>query len=58
LPGLPGIEAAKRIRPDHPDAEIIFITGCSDYLKEAIELYAADYITKPLHVERFLQKGF
>ncbi|MGI6317691.1 MAG: hypothetical protein ACOX1I_04280 [Dethiobacteria bacterium] len=22
-------------------------------LKEAMELYAADYITKPLHVERF-----
>ncbi len=53
LPGLSGIEAAKRIRADHPDAEIIFITGCGDYLKEAMELYAADYITKPLHVERF-----
>ena len=52
LPGLSGIEAAKRIRADHPDAEIIFITGCGDYLK-AMELYAADYITKPLHVERF-----
>jgi len=52
LPGISGLEAAKCIRANHPDAEIIFITGYDDYLKEAVELYAADYITKPLNVAR------
>lgn len=53
LPGISGLETAKCIRTNHPDTEIIFITGYDDYLKEAVELYAADYIAKPLNVARF-----
>jgi len=65
LPDLSGIEVAKFIREQHPFSEIIFITSHDDYLKEAIELYATDYIAKPpsgarlqATLERIKQKRF
>lgn len=55
MPGMSGIEVAKNIRIQLPDLEIIFITSYDEYIKEAINLYAADYIEKPLNIERLKQ---
>ena len=52
LPGLSGIDTAKYIRAHHPSTEIIFITSHNQYYKEAFELYATDYIQKPINVGR------
>jgi len=52
LPGLSGIEVANCIRRHYPFTDIIFITSHDKYIKAAVELYATDYITKPLNVAR------
>jgi len=52
---MSGIEVAKRLREEQPFLEIIFITSYDEYLKDAVKLYAADYIKKPLRKERLAQ---
>jgi DNA-binding NarL/FixJ family response regulator len=48
MPRLDGIEAAKRIRQDSPDSEIIFVTSDDDrdIRKAAIETGAEGYVVK------------
>ena len=52
LPKVSGLEVARYIRKHYPMCEIIFITSHDHYVKDAVQLYAADYITKPLDLER------
>lgn len=61
MPYINGLELAKIIRRDHPTVRIGFITGYDefDYAREAIELNARSYLTKPLtqeDISRFLCK--
>lgn len=51
MPGLNGIEAAKRILAQSPDCKIIFITAYSifSYAQEAVKMGACDYILKPVN---------
>jgi len=53
MPGMSGIEVVKNIREKLPDTEIIFITSYQDFIKEAVNLYAYDYIEKPIDYQRF-----
>ena len=50
MPGLNGIEAAKRILAQSPERKIIFITAYSifSYAQEAVKMGACDYILKPV----------
>jgi two-component system LytT family response regulator len=52
MPELDGVECAKRILEINPDTIIIFATGHNEYMSEAFELYAFDYLTKPFKMER------
>jgi two-component system LytT family response regulator len=52
MPELDGVECAKRILEINPDTIIIFATGHNEYMPEAFELYAFDYLTKPFKMER------
>lgn len=52
MPGLDGVQCARRILEINPDAIIIFATGHNEYMPDAFELYAFDYITKPFKMER------
>lgn len=52
MPELDGVECAKRILQINPDTIIIFATGHNEYMPEAFELYAFDYLTKPFKMER------
>lgn len=53
MPGLNGIEAAKRILEQRPDCRVIFVTAYSlfSYAYEAVKLGAIDYILKPVNTE-------
>lgn len=53
MPGINGLEAARRILAAHPVCKIIFITayGLFQYAQEAVKLGACDYILKPLDEE-------
>lgn len=55
MPGLNGIECAKRIQDINPMVIIIFATGHEEYMPEAFELYAFDYLTKPFNIRRINQ---
>lgn len=52
MPGIDGVECAKKMLQMNPDTVIIFATGHSEYMSEAFELYAFDYLTKPFKMER------
>ncbi|VWX56492.1 Positive alginate biosynthesis regulatory protein [Burkholderiales bacterium 8X] len=56
MPGLDGIELARRLRqrPDSP--AIVFVTAHESHAVTAFELEAVDYLTKPVRIER-LQKA-
>lgn len=50
MPGLNGLEAAKRIIASNPRTKIVFVTAYSlfEYAHEAVKLGASDYILKPI----------
>jgi two-component system, LytTR family, response regulator len=52
MPGLTGIECAKRIIDINPKTFIIFATAHGEYMPDAFETYAFDYLIKPFKVER------
>ena len=47
MPVLDGIEAAKLILDIHPKCMVVFVTAHEEYMQEAFELYAFDYMVKP-----------
>ena len=55
MPGLNGVETAKMILDINPKCAIVFITAHDEYMKDAFELYAYDYIVKPFKLERLNQ---
>ncbi len=50
MPGMHGVEVLRRIRQIAPDIKAIMITAVDDedIAREAMELGAVDYVTKPL----------
>jgi len=55
MPGLNGVECAKRIQDINPKVIIIFATAHERYMPKAFELYAFDYIIKPFSIQRIHQ---
>lgn len=47
-----GIEIAKKIRVHNPVVPIIFVSECEAYYREAFDVFAAQYLLKPLSFER------
>lgn len=50
--GGSGIECAQIIADIDPKVKIIFATAHTEYMSEAFEVYAFDYLIKPFNVER------
>jgi two-component system LytT family response regulator len=55
MPVVSGIECARKIVDIDPGTIIIFATGHQEYMPEAFENYAFDYIVKPFKIERILK---
>lgn len=53
MPGITGLEAARRILESQPGCKIVFVTAYSlfHYAQEAVKLGACDYILKPIDPE-------
>jgi len=56
LPGMSGIECAKRLKAAYPDLVVIFVAGLCDVLTmtEALEAGGDSYLAKPLSITQFL----
>ena len=52
MPGMTGIELAKKIKKLSPTTNIIFCTAYPQYAGEAISLHASGYINKPVTAEK------
>jgi len=52
MPGMTGIEAARRIRERQPYLPIVFTTAYSEFAVDAFELESTDYLMKPITVNR------
>ena len=55
MPGCSGIDCAKRLTDIDPKTIIIFATAHSEYMSDAFQLYAFDYLIKPFKIERVMQ---
>lgn len=52
MPGLNGVELARRLRAQGSDCAIIFVTVLEDHMLDAFEVEAVDYLCKPVDPER------
>ncbi len=48
MPGMNGVEVAKRLKEINRKMNIIFVTGFSDYKGDAMDMKASGYIMKPV----------
>ncbi|MBN1624305.1 MAG: response regulator transcription factor [Clostridia bacterium] len=52
MPGMSGVDCARHILEGFPDTYIVFSTAHDEYMSEAFEMYAFDYILKPFSLDR------
>jgi len=52
LDGTSGLECAKVLTELNPKLKVIFATAHSEYMANAFEIYAFDYLVKPFNIER------
>lgn len=50
--GMSGVELAEQLKLCNPDINIIFATGFDEYRKEAYDLHASGYLTKPITADK------
>ena len=52
MPEMNGIELAKEIKKYKPKINVIFCTGYSEYMQQAIKIHASGYLLKPSDKEK------
>ena len=52
MPEVSGIDCAREILDKDPECKLVFATGHEEYMGEAFEVYAFDYLVKPFNLER------
>lgn len=55
LGGASGLECAKVLTEWDPKLKVIFATAHSEYMANAFEIYAFDYLVKPFNLERLVK---
>lgn len=55
MPGKTGVECAKVIQDMDPSTVMIFATAHDQYMGDAFEVYAFDYLLKPFKVDRVMK---
>ena len=55
MPGMTGLECAKMIQDTDPHTILVFATAHDDYMAQAFEVYAFDYMVKPFRMERVMK---
>ena len=52
MPGMNGMDTAKKLRELHCDTEIVFLAGTAKYAMDGYEVEAVGYLVKPLDVKK------
>ncbi len=52
MPGMNGVELAKKLRKENRLLQIVFITGYSEYISEGYDVAALHYLLKPVSTEK------
>ncbi len=55
MDGIGGIETARRLREKSSDTILIFVTGVKEYVFDALDLYAFQYLLKPINERKFAE---
>ena len=55
MEGMNGIEAARSLREKQGDTVLVFVTGIRDYVFDAFDLYAFQYLLKPIDERKFAE---
>ena len=55
MPEINGLDCARKIFDINPKTIIIFATAHSEYMPQAFEMYAFDYMIKPFKIERIFK---
>ncbi|MBT1170652.1 LytTR family DNA-binding domain-containing protein [Bifidobacterium sp. SO4] len=53
LPGLDGMSAIRKLRANHPDLPVVFLTKVMSLAVDGYQVNALDYIVKPVSYEAF-----
>lgn len=58
MPGIDGLDVLSKVKRDHPDVEVILLTGHASVESaiEGLKLGAFDYLTKPARVSEIIAK--
>ena len=52
MPGMSGVECARLIQDKNPKTIMVFVTAHEEYMADAFEVYAFDYLLKPFRLGR------
>lgn len=55
MSGEDGMSLARRLRKEHCDVPIVFVTGEEEYIQEGYEVEAVNYLLKPVQEKRVFQ---
>jgi two-component system, LytTR family, response regulator AlgR len=55
MPGLNGVELARRLKRLQPEPVLVFVTAFERYAVDAFDVAAVDYLVKPVRPERLAQ---
>ena len=55
MPGKTGVECARILQDTDPGIVLIFATAHDEYMGDAFEVYAFDYLVKPFKVDRVIR---
>lgn len=56
MPGINGIQLAKKLKAINPHINIIFVTAYNEYALDAYKMHASGYITKPVNAEQIKEE--
>lgn len=52
MPGLNGVELARRVRGSDHEVQIVFVTGYMEYIADGYDVEALHYLIKPVDAEK------
>ena len=56
MPGINGIQLAKKLKKNNPKIKIIFVTAYNEYALDAYKVHASGYITKPVNENKIQEE--